>query len=92
MVQSNTITITVLELPAASITISASATSVNVGQSVTISGTVLNADGSAVSGQAVTLVDSTTGSTSSATTDSNGNYSFDITFNAAGAYSLYAET
>ena len=92
MVESNTITITVLPLPAASISISASATSITAGQSVTFTGTVLNADGSPVSGQEVTLVDSTTGSTFTTTTNSSGTYSFVITFDTAGSYTLYSET
>ena len=93
MVQSNTITITVTAPPTvSSITITASASSVNTGQTVTISGIVMESNGSAAANQTVTLVDSTTGGTLSTTTDSSGNYSMDVVFNTAGTYQLYTET
>ena len=89
-ITSNSITITVSDVPN-SITLTASATSVTVGQTVTFSGTVLDPLGNGLSGVTVTLVDSTTGTTSTTKSGSGGAFSFNVTFNSAGTYTLYAE-
>lgn len=76
--------------PTSNYTITMSAqSSGQVGATIPFTVTVLN-NGSGVSGISVTLTDSTTGTSSTATTNSSGVAVFDVTFKSAGDYSLYA--
>lgn len=78
------------ETAPAQVALTASATSINAGQTVTFGVVVLDAKGFGVPGAAVTLGDETTGNTSSGTTDSSGNVSFELTYPDAGRFIMTA--
>lgn len=74
---------------AATISLSASSTTIEVGQSDTITATITDINGQPIQGVTVTFSDSS-GTLGSAETDSSGNASISLTFNEAGTYTITA--
>lgn len=72
-----------------SLQLTTSQPSAPVGTRVPYKATLLQ-NGSPVSGQAVTLTDITTGTTSTTNTNSSGVADFDVTFDSPGTYELQA--
>ena len=93
MIESNKITITVTApITPTTITIEASSYDVSTNTPVTISGEVTDQNDKPIPNITVTLIDATTNTQSTATTNSSGNYSFTVTFTNAGTYTIYTET
>ncbi len=84
-------TVQATALPTTAITITSTPNPSAVGQTVTVSGHLSRTDtGAALSGKTVSVVEGTA-VVATVVTDTSGNYSVPLTFNAAGTFSLQAQ-
>ena len=88
---SNTISITISKSPT-TLTLAASKTTVNAGESVTFTATLISTPNSLpIANATVKLCKSDDTVVSTATTDGNGKASYTVTFSSGGSYSYYAQ-